>query len=327
MGVDPERHVQGWRARAARLAQRIWPALLAHSLLRRRIDPPSQRDLVGNTAHEARIRRAAPAIPPIGCLPCENLIAKNLESILMLEPLMSLREAGKSRRRQRILRAARRLIESGGFESFSIKAVAESAELSVATLYNLFGSKEAILIALLVESIQSFEERLDALAPATPIERITAISDLAVGEFTSAERFYRPLLSLVEQMGSRAQLLGVIRRCVDLGEASLRWAIETGDLRAVVEPRVLSHQIFMAFVHSLRMWSSGLASARLFEAQVLHFRTLMLAGVASEPLREELHRRLEELNASMLELVDFGTDRFDQPRRGAPRALEKGAGA
>jgi len=240
---------------------------------------------------------------------------------------MSLREAGKSRRRQRILRAARRLIESGGAESFSIKAVAESAELSVATLYNLFGSKEAILIALLVESIQSFEERLDALAPATPIERITAISDLAVGEFTSAERFYRPLLSLVEQMGSRAQLLGVIRRCVDLGEVSLRWAIETGALQAVVEPRVLSHQIFMAFVHSLRMWSSGVTSSRLFEAQVLHFRTLMLAGVASEPLREELLRRLEELNAAMLELVDFGTDRFDLQRRGAPRALEKGAGA
>jgi len=238
---------------------------------------------------------------------------------------MSLREVGKTRRRRRILDAARTLIESGGEEGFSIKPVADAAELSVATIYNLFGSKEGLLVALLMESILSFEKRLDELAPATPIDRIGAISDLAVSEFTSEARFYRPLLYLIEKMGSRAQLLGVIRRCVDLGHESIGWAVETGDIQAVVEPRVLAHQIFMAFIHALRMWSSGLSSSDLFQAQVVHFRTLMLAAVANEPLRSKLHEQLRALNTSMLELADLEPDLIGPEPEAGPTTIEQGA--
>jgi len=216
---------------------------------------------------------------------------------------MSLREVGKTRRRRRILDAARSLLESGGVDGFAIKPVADAAELSVATVYNLFGSKEGVLVALLMESILSLEQRLDELAPATPVERLAAISELTIREFTSEARFYRPLLCLVEQMGPRDPLLGVIRRAVDLGHETLGWAIETGDIQAVVEPRVLAHQIFMGFIQALRLWSGGFLSSALFEAQVVHFRTLMLAAVANEPLRTELYGQLRALEKSMLEVV------------------------
>jgi len=238
---------------------------------------------------------------------------------------MSLREIGKTRRRRRILDAARALIESGGEESFSIKPVAGAAELSVATIYNLFGSKEGLLVALLMESILSFETRLDELAPETPIDRIGAISGLAVSEFTSEARFYRPLLCLIEQMGSRAQLLGVIRRCVDLGHEAIGSAVETGDIQAVVEPRVLAHQIFMGFIQALRMWSSGLSSSDLFEAQVVHFRTLVLAAVANEPLRSQLHEQLRALNKTMLELADLEPDVTGLELEARPTTIEQGA--
>jgi len=232
---------------------------------------------------------------------------------------MSLREIGKSRRRRRILDAARGRIESGGAENFSIKGVADSAQVSVATLYNLFGSKEGILIALLTESIGHFEKQLDELDVARPIDRIGVIAQLAIEEFTSEEHFYRTLLGLIERMDSRAQLMGVIRRCVDLGHESIRSAVRTGEIQAVVEPRVLAHQIFMGFVHALRTWSSGLSSSDLFEAQVAHFRTLMLAGVANEPLRSQLHDQLRALDASMLELVDLGSDLSDPERKAGYR--------
>lgn len=229
---------------------------------------------------------------------------------------MSLREIGKLRRRRRILDAARDRIEAGGAEGFSIKSVAGAAQVSVATLYNLFGSKEGVLIGLLMESIAQFEKELEELDVARPIDRIEAIAQLAIEEFTSEEHFYRTLLGLIERMDSRAQLLGVIRRCVDLGHESIRSAVRTGEIQPVVDPRVLAHQIFMGFVHALRMWSSGLSSSDLFEAQVVHFRTLMLAGVANEPLRSELHDRLRALDASMLELVEFGS-RLSDPERQA----------
>ncbi len=238
---------------------------------------------------------------------------------------MSLREVGKARRRGRILRAARRLIESGGAESIALKPVADAAELSLATLYNLFGSKEGVLIALLLESIQSFEERLSKLAPTRPVDRLAAIADLAVAEFTAHERFYRSLFHSIEQMGSRTQLLAVIRRCVDLGHESIAQAIEAGDLEPLVEPRVLAHQIFMAFVHALRTWSSGGSSSDLFAAQVAHFRSVMLAAVAHEPLRSELRRKLRALNAPMRALADLGREACELEAAMPPRRIQRGA--
>ena len=76
-------------------------------------------------------------------------------------------------------------------------------------------------------------------------------------------------------------MLDVLRHSIDLGREAIGGAIETGDIQAVVEPRVLAHQIFMGFIQALRMWSSGLSSSNLFEAQVIHFRSLMLAAVAN----------------------------------------------
>lgn len=238
---------------------------------------------------------------------------------------MGLREVGKSRRRRRILEAARGLIEMGGAEGFSIRTVAEASELSVATLYNLFGSREGILIALLMESIHSLEERLDALAPANSIDRITAISNMAIVEFTSDEAFYRPLLSLVEQIESRERLLGLIRRCVDLGHGCIALAIEAGQLQAIADPRVLAHQIFMTFIHALRMWSSGLSSSDLFAAQVIHFRTLILAAVANEPLRGELQCQLRMLDTAMRELAEANLVPSDFEQQVTPSTLKKGA--
>lgn len=238
---------------------------------------------------------------------------------------MNLREVGKTRRRRRILEAARALIESGSPQGFAVKPVADAAELSVATLYNLFGSKEGVLIALLMESIHSFERRLGELAPATPIDRIAAISSLAVAEFRSEASFYRPLFHLIEQMGSRTQLLAVIRRCVDLGHECIAQAIEAGDLQARVAPRVLAHQIFMTFIHALRMWSSGMCSSDLFEAQVVHFRVLMLAAVANEPLRSQLHEQLRALDAPMLALSELGQDAFDSGFQAIPNEMDRGA--
>ena len=58
------------------------------------------------------------------------------------------REAGKTERRQRIIRAARQLIRQTGNAGLSMRALAVRAGVSLATPYNLFGSKRAIVLAV-----------------------------------------------------------------------------------------------------------------------------------------------------------------------------------
>ena len=59
------------------------------------------------------------------------------------------REAQARETRERIVDAARRLWVKRGFASTTIEAIASEANVSVQTIYGTFGSKGAILIALL----------------------------------------------------------------------------------------------------------------------------------------------------------------------------------
>ena len=57
---------------------------------------------------------------------------------------MSLRERGKQQRRERIINAAIELLRQGGLNELSTAKIADKAEVSVATLYNLIGSMDDI---------------------------------------------------------------------------------------------------------------------------------------------------------------------------------------
>ena len=59
------------------------------------------------------------------------------------------REAQARRTRERIVNAARRLWVTRGFAETTIEAIASEAKVAVQTVYGAFGSKAAILIALL----------------------------------------------------------------------------------------------------------------------------------------------------------------------------------
>ncbi|MGB1088936.1 MAG: TetR/AcrR family transcriptional regulator, partial [Alphaproteobacteria bacterium] len=68
---------------------------------------------------------------------------------------MGLRQKAKEKRRKLVLIAARGLIVDQGVGGLNMRALAEAAELSVATLYNHFGSKEELLQALLDQSFDT----------------------------------------------------------------------------------------------------------------------------------------------------------------------------
>src|SRR5262245_9681323 len=65
---------------------------------------------------------------------------------------MGLLEDHKAERKNRILAAARALIRSHGYDGLTMRELATAARVSVPTLYNLFGSKDALIVAELEAS-------------------------------------------------------------------------------------------------------------------------------------------------------------------------------
>jgi AcrR family transcriptional regulator len=78
---------------------------------------------------------------------------------------------------ERILEAADRLVVSGGVESVNTRVVAAAADMPVATLYQYFADKEAILLALVERDLAELDarirrdvERVDPLSVRTLVE-------------------------------------------------------------------------------------------------------------------------------------------------------------
>jgi AcrR family transcriptional regulator len=61
-----------------------------------------------------------------------------------------------------VLAAAARILEDQGLSGFNTNAVAERAGVSIGSLYQYFPSKDAILVALMEQSLTLFYEDLSA---------------------------------------------------------------------------------------------------------------------------------------------------------------------
>jgi AcrR family transcriptional regulator len=76
---------------------------------------------------------------------------------------------------RRVVDAAVRLAEKGGFEAVRLRDVAEASDVALGTLYKYFRSKEDILLFALTEEV----ERLEASMRSRPVEGRTAVERIA----------------------------------------------------------------------------------------------------------------------------------------------------
>lgn len=73
------------------------------------------------------------------------------------------RERKQAETRRRLIEAARDQISEGGLESVTITSITERADVAQGTFYNYFESRDAIIDALIYESVELLGRRLDAL--------------------------------------------------------------------------------------------------------------------------------------------------------------------
>ncbi|GAB4362685.1 MAG: TetR/AcrR family transcriptional regulator [Oricola sp.] len=90
--------------------------------------------------------------------------------------MSSLRERQKNNRRRSILQAARDHFSSKGFDATTIEMIAELAGVSGVTIYNYYGTKTGLLLALVAESDTLLTERIDAILSNPPDDIVEAFA-------------------------------------------------------------------------------------------------------------------------------------------------------
>lgn len=92
--------------------------------------------------------------------------------------MAGLRERQKSDRLRRILAAASDRFQNLGYDAARIEDIAEQAEVSVGTVYNYFGNKGDLLVAIVTLEVEEILEEGAQLIADPPADVGRAVSDL-----------------------------------------------------------------------------------------------------------------------------------------------------
>ena len=215
---------------------------------------------------------------------------------------MSRREEAKAERRVRIITAARDLIRETGDTGLSMRAIAARANVSLSTPYNLFGSKRAIVVAVL-EDIRDFHERFAKLRPASPIERIFQALAMSIGYYVEDPDFYRTLWTGMLDMSGKEVRTALARPERDaFWLALLNAAAADGALLSGIDTETLLRDLDLTFAAVMLNWVLGALSTQELQPAAAYGYALTLRGAAAPAWQDSLAGRIGEHQGRLIEL-------------------------
>jgi len=210
----------------------------------------------------------------------------------------SVRELGKRQRKTDILNAARSLMRASGDLEFTMRTLAERAGVSIATPYNLFGSKQAILIAVLDADLAEYEKsllELDAPALEAPFQAISVMTR----HLARDPQFYRKVLHAVVQEGGPQFRWLVAGPRYLLWKRLLRRVADAGHVDASADPDALAIAINQSNSAVLLEWIQGGLGLPELEARLHYALAVTLTGLATDAGRPLLTARRRDAEARL----------------------------
>lgn len=210
----------------------------------------------------------------------------------------SRREAGKEERRRRIIQTAREMIRESGSTGLSMRALAARAGVSLATPYNLFGSRGAVILGVL-QDVREFQARFAGLRDADPLEQIFAAVDLAVAFYLADPPFYKTLWREVFAAS------GEVRKAIYNPTRAAFWqhlvdeAAANGSIRPEIDPEMLLTQLDHQFRSVMLDWVAGDLAPDALGPTIRLGYALLLAGAASDAARDGLIARAVQCEAEL----------------------------
>lgn len=213
--------------------------------------------------------------------------------------MTSTRAVNMQKRRDRILFAARQIIAEKGFEAFNLRDLADSSELTVPTVYNLIGSKDEILKALILGSFAEFERRFREHPPVPARQLPATITKIFIELTAEQEDYFRATALASERIENPQEILGksgVQRSSVANIAAELcRRAREEKLLAGKIDSALLVEQMVAAYQLASRDWAHRIITLEQLGMASLRSFYVVLAADAVEAFHKDIIRELRKL--------------------------------
>jgi AcrR family transcriptional regulator len=213
---------------------------------------------------------------------------------------MGLHDENKAERRARIIDAARRLIAEDGYDGLSMRALADAARVSVPTLYNLFGSKHAILAAEMEEAFVSIASDFELTKRGDAVERAWALLQAGIRRLVAVPGYYRQLVHVMLTSHETDELRHAIEdQYVALMAGNLRAGQADRELADWFDADVLARQLFFTFMMAVLGWARGEFDDGTLGEVAAYGQCMLLLGVARGDRAARLAERVKRLQRKL----------------------------
>jgi len=222
----------------------------------------------------------------------------------------SRRQAQVRATRLTVIEAAKRLFTEHGYLAITIEAIAEAAEVPLPTVYRLFGSKRALLAAVLDTSFGGDDQPVAfadrpavraARAEPDPAKMVTAFARIIREFMERSSAIQHVLATAAEVDGDAAELLADIRRQRHTGQSRIVAAL---DARGALDPGLdkteaadIVYALLSPEVHRILTVERGWSADRYERWIARSLSSLLPAGL--RPPANPVNNPLEQHNPAM----------------------------
>jgi AcrR family transcriptional regulator len=204
------------------------------------------------------------------------------------------REAAKAERRRRIVEAAAALAREAGFDSVSMLQIAERAEVSPATLYNLFQTKGAIFQQVFDRDLEEFLNRLAEAPAVDALDRIFAAVELAASLYAHDPAFYRAM-STADRQATEGAGVAIRGPRIVFWQVQVATAVAEGLLRPETDTNLLGVTLSQFLRGAFPDWAANLITAERMALETTYGIALALLAYATDETAPSLRARIEAL--------------------------------
>jgi len=203
-------------------------------------------------------------------------------------------------KRDDIIRAAKELMQARNTSGFSMRTLAEVAGVSIATPYNLFGSKQAIVAAVMDADLDDFQHALYA-EPKDPLEIFFHLVTVSRDFFEREPGFYKAGANALqaETDAALANHFGLPRHALLCRLVAN--AIQGGYLTHSINPDSIAFTLGQQSFGWIQAWAREQISLDDMEHRTQYGFALVLAGAATADHRGDLFERAMALQATLPE--------------------------
>jgi AcrR family transcriptional regulator len=200
---------------------------------------------------------------------------------------------GALARRGRIIAITHELIAELGIEGITMRDLAQRCGVAVATLYNQFGSREAIIAEALRGDFegryQPLSQRTSKLNPAGKVRE--RIGDAVRGMTGSLRDYTRSVMFFYFHHKPDSQLRSAIHDFVVSDFHAIVLEIDAlGDLQPWVRPDVFADDLITQLYSLVMKWSQGHISDRRLRPRLMQAAATSFSGITRGASRESFER-------------------------------------